>query len=138
MFNTESDPADLLITHDLPYYRVNPDKIAGEPGSGKLLEIAAPARATIISTTSAVTIGGGVASDTLLRRIIIGTALAGTLTITGFQDETGAAKSLVLPIATPAGSYEFGDVLNEKGALTITLSSATDDDDVMVIWVEAQ
>lgn len=119
-------------------YPVTPDKIAGEPGSGKLLEIAAPARATIISTTSAVTINGGIASDTLLRRIIIGTALAGTLTIAGFQDEAGAAKSLVLPIATPAGSYEFGDALNEKGALTLTLSSATDDDRVMVVWVEAQ
>lgn len=119
-------------------YPVTPDKIAGEPGSGQLLEIAAPANVTILSATSAVTINGGVAADTLLRRIIIHTALAGTLTIAGFQDEAASAKSFVFPIGTPAGSYEFGDVLNIKGALTFTLSSATDDDRVMVVWLDAQ
>lgn len=112
-------------------------KTAGEPGSGTLLETSSPSRATIINTTAAITINSGVAGDTLLRKIVIGTALAGTLTITGFQDSTGTAQSLVLPIATPAGSYDFGDALNEKGALTLTLSSATDANRVMAVWVGA-
>ena len=112
-------------------------KIAGEPGSGQLLEVAAPARATIIGATGANVINGGAVSDTLLRRIVIHTALAGTVTIAGFQDEGGNATSFVLPVALPAGSYEFGDILNDKDALSITLSSATDYDRVMVVWVDA-
>lgn len=112
-------------------------KIAGEPGSGQLLEVAAPARATIIGAAGANVINGGAVSDTLLRRIVIHTALAGTVTIAGFQDEGGNATSFVLPVALPAGSYEFGDILNDKAALSITLSSATDYDRVMVVWVDA-
>lgn len=112
-------------------------KMAGEPGSGQLLEVAAPARATLIGAAGANVINGGAVADTLLRRVIFHTALAGTVTIAGFQDEGGNATNYVFPVAMAAGSYEFGDVLNDKAALTVTLSSATDYDKVMIVWVDA-
>lgn len=89
------------------------------------------------SVTTAITIGGSSgANDTLIHRIIIHTALAGTLTIAGFTDSDGAAKSYVFPIATPAGSYEIGGI-NSAGTCQATLSSATDYDRVMIVWSEA-
>lgn len=91
-------------------------------------------RTRILSQTGAITIGGGAANDTYLKGVFIHTALAGTLTIDGFQDDAGAAQSFVVPASTPAGYYEFGGILNDQAALQVTLSSATDADRVMVIY----
>lgn len=89
------------------------------------------------SVTTAITIGSSSgANDTLIHRIIIHTALAGTLTIDGFEDSDGAAKSFVFPVATPAGVYEIG-AINNAGACQATMSSATDYDRIMIIWSEA-
>jgi len=91
--------------------------------------------AVLISGTSAEAIGGSVAAnDTHLRGIFIGTALVGTLTIAGFEDTDAAAASQILPIGTLMGFYDFHDSLNSAGALTMTLSAAGDDNDVMVFW----
>ena len=89
------------------------------------------------SVTTAITIGlSSGANDTLVHRIVIHTALAGTLTIAGFLDSDNAAKSFVFPIGTVAGTYEFG-VINNGGTCQATLSSATDYDRVLIVWSEA-
>jgi hypothetical protein len=90
-------------------------------------------KATIISTTSAVTIGGGVANDTHLIGLVIHTALTGTCAITGFASEAGAATTFTLPAAS-VGDKDFRGALNSAGALTITCSNAADDNLVMVLW----
>jgi hypothetical protein len=92
---------------------------------------------TVISKTTAVTIGGGVASDTILTGLLITAALTGTCVITGFADSDGAAQSITLPAATTAGFKDFGNALNGAGALTITCSNAGDDNLVSAIWVAA-
>ena len=72
-----------------------------------------------------------VGAPAILFGIQINTALAGTLTITGLTNVTGAATNIVLPIATPIGYYECkGAKCNT--ALVCTLSDATDD--VLVLW----
>ena len=91
-------------------------------------------KGTIISATTAVTIGGGVANDTHLMGVMFMVALTGTCVITGFVDGTGAAKSLTFPAATPAGHWDFKGLLNEGGALTVTCSNAAEDDDVLILW----
>lgn len=88
---------------------------------------------TIISVTTAVTIGGGAVDDTYLLGLHIHTALAGTCVISGFADETGAAKPYTLPIGA-VGHIPFYGARNTAGALTVTCSSATDDDRVAVMW----
>jgi hypothetical protein len=92
----------------------------------------------LLTGTSAVAIGGSTAAnDTHLIRIVIHTALAGTVTIAGFEDTAGAAQNFVLPASLAAGSYEFGHALNTKGQLTMQMSSATDNNRVMVITRQA-
>lgn len=92
----------------------------------------------IITTAGPTIIGGSTgANDTLLRGIHIHTALAGTCTIAGFQDQGGSAVNIVLPIGT-VGWIPFYDSINDKGQLTITLSSATDyttNKSVMVVYI---
>ncbi len=91
------------------------------------------ANASIISKTTAVTIGGGVANDTHLMGLMIHTALTGTCAITGFADSDGAAQTYTLP-AGSVGYKDFLGAINSAGALTITCSSASDDNLVMVLW----
>ena len=91
------------------------------------------ANASIISKTTAVTIGGGVASDTHLMGLMIHTALTGTCAITGFADSDGAAQTYTLP-AGSVGYKDFLGAINSAGALTITCSNASDDNLVMVLW----
>ena len=67
----------------------------------------------------------------LLFGIHINTALAGTLTITGLSNVTGAATDIVLPIATAIGYFEFKGAKCDT-ALICTLSDATDG--VLVLW----
>lgn len=111
--------------------------LAGEPGSGKLLETSAPANMTLINGTSAVEINDGQAGTTRLGKIMIAKALVGTLTIGGFQDQANAAQNIVFPIGASPGLYDFHDALADKGALTATLSSTSDNNLVGIIWSEA-
>ena len=90
------------------------------------------ANASIISKTTAVTIGGGVANDTHLMGLMIHTALTGTC-FTGFADSDGAAQTVTLP-AGSVGYKDFLGAINSAGALTITCSNASDDNLVMVLW----
>lgn len=115
--------------------------IAGERNTSSSTNsylIARPeANATILGKTGAITIGGGAVGDTHLIGIRIHTALVGTLTITGFGDSDGVATSYVMPATSPAGEYNFYGAVNNIGALTMTLSSATDyttNKSVMVLW----
>lgn len=91
------------------------------------------ANASIISKTTAVTFCGGVASDCHLMGMLIHTALTGTCAITGFPDTDGAAQTYTLP-AGSVGYKDFLGAINSAGALTITCSSASDDNLVMVLW----
>lgn len=90
--------------------------------------------ASVISKTTAVTIGGGVANDTKLVGLQILAALTGTCVITGFADSDGTAQTITLPAATPAGFVDFKRAKNLAGALTITCSNAGDDNKVCVLW----
>lgn len=91
------------------------------------------ANMSIISKTTAVTIGGGAAGDTHLIGLHISTALTGTCVITGFADSDGTAQSYTLPIGS-VGYKEFKGAINSAGALTITCSTAGDDNFVAVLW----
>ena len=91
------------------------------------------ANASIISKTTAVTIGGGLANDTHLMGLLIHTALTGTCAIAGFADSDGVAQTYTLPIGS-VGYKDFLGAINSAGALTITCSNASDDNLVMVLW----
>jgi len=97
------------------------------------LAVRQEANASIISKTTAVTIGGGVANDTHLMGLMIHTALTGTCAITGFADSDGVAQTYTLP-AGSVGYKDFLGAINSAGALTITCSNASDDNLVMVLW----
>lgn len=88
---------------------------------------------TIVSKTTAVAIGGGAAGDTCLVGIMIHTALTGTCSIAGFEDDAGNAQAYVLP-AGSVGFKDFCGAINSKGALTVTCSNAGDDNLVAVLW----
>ena len=88
----------------------------------------------VISKTTAVTIGGGVAGDTKLRGIYVIAALVGTCAVTGFADSDGTAQTFTLPATTAAGFFNFQGAKNSAGALTVTCSNAADDNDVIVLW----
>jgi len=110
------------------YFIRNPTSAVNAYGDVRM--VGTPA---LLTGTTAVAIGGSTAAnDTHLMRITINTALAGTLTIVGFEDTAGAAQSWVYPIATAAGSIELGHALNTKGQLTMQLSSATDNNRILV------
>lgn len=88
---------------------------------------------SVISKTTAVTIGAGAANDTKLVGIRIITALTGTCVIAGFADSDATAQSITLP-ATSVGDYPFYRAKNSAGALTVTCSNAADDNLVCVFW----
>jgi len=91
------------------------------------------ATATIISQTTATTIGGGVANDTRLVAVHISAALTGTCVIDGFGDHASSAQSFTLPVGS-VGFKDFYGAVNAEGALTFTCSNAADDNLVMVLW----
>jgi len=91
------------------------------------------ANLAVISKTTAATIGGGVANDTYLKRVIVLAALTGTCVIAGFADSDGAAQSFTIPAAF-VGERNFGGAKNSAGALTVTCSNAADDNLVLVEW----
>ena len=88
---------------------------------------------SVISNTTAVTIGAGAASDTKLRAIRILAALTGTCAITGFADSDGTAQTITIPAAS-VGDFDFRGAKNSAGALTVTCSNASDDNLVCVFW----
>lgn len=91
------------------------------------------ANLSVISKTTAATIGGGVANDTYLKRVIVLAALTGTCVFTGFADSDGTAQSFTIPAAF-VGERNFGGARNSAGALTVTCSNVTDDNLVLVEW----
>ena len=96
-----------------------------------------PSNMTIINKT-ALTVLASLANTAVLHGIWIHTALAGTVTVGGFADDAGLAQNFVLPIATPAGLYSFPrGLINSAGALTVQLSSATDQLRVSALWRRA-
>ena len=97
------------------------------------LSVRQEANASIISKTTAVTIGGGVANDTHLMGLLIHTALTGTCVITGFADSDGTAQTYTLPVGS-VGYKDFLGARNSAAALTVTCSNALDDNLVMVLW----
>lgn len=92
------------------------------------------ANLSVISKTTAVTIGSGAVGDTHLIGLVVTAALTGTCVITGFADSDGTAQSITLPVATPAGFKDFRGAVNSAGALTVTCSTAGDDNFVSVLW----
>lgn len=113
------------------------DTIAGErnedsPTSAYLV-VRQECNLSIISKTSAVTIGAGSAGDTHLLGLQIHTALTGTCAITGFADSDGTAQTYTLPVGS-VGFKDFFGAINSAGALTITCSNASDDNLVAVLW----
>jgi hypothetical protein len=89
--------------------------------------------ATVISTTSAVALGGSsTANDRRLHALHIYPALTGTCVVAGFNDGT-SAQSYTFPAAS-TGSFNFYGAVNSAGALTVTCSNAADDNKVIAIW----
>lgn len=88
---------------------------------------------SIISKTTAVTIGAGAANDTHLIGLQIHTALTGTCAIAGFADSDGTAQTYTLPTGS-VGFKDFFGAINSAGALTFTCSNAADDNLVAVLW----
>lgn len=89
---------------------------------------------TVISATSAQTIGGGAAGDTHLMYIRILVALTGTCVVAGFADGAGTAQSFTLPASTAIGDYNFHGAVNTAGAMTVTCSNAAEDNNVLIFW----
>ena len=114
-------------------------QIAGEFNVGNAassyIRAVGRANGTIVNTTSQITIGGGAASDTMLRRVVATKTTAGTISITGFQDQSASAATLVFPAALPAGSYDMGDAVNSAGALKVTLGDTSDVSRVIISWL---
>lgn len=111
--------------------------IAGERGAIPNDRILTQRRNTPTKLTGigAVTIGGGVTSDTVLARVIIEkNATAVTATIAGLVNESGVAKTILLTGSTTDDVVRDVDMLNEGGALTVTASVA---DKVTVLWTAA-
>lgn len=84
--------------------------------------------------TSAQNIGAGGTTPIYLMGVYIHTALAGTLTITGFVDPTGAAASLVIPVGAVGWAIQPGNARRLESGCTMTKSSASDDDKILVDW----
>lgn len=111
--------------------------IAGERLQGSAtnsyLVVRQEATATIITGTTAVTLGGGMPGDTHLMMLHIHTALTGTCVIEGFRDPAGNAETYILPAAT-IGKIDFMGAINDAGALAVTCSNAGDNKKVIAMW----
>lgn len=111
--------------------------LAGERLQGSAtnsyLVVRQEATATIITGTTAVTLGGGMPGDTHLMMLHIHTALTGTCVIEGFRDPAGNAETYILPAAT-IGKIDFMGAINYSGALAVTCSNAGDNKKVIAMW----
>ena len=89
---------------------------------------------TIVEANAAKTLSAN-ANTARLHKVIVHTALAGTLTIAGFLNaaSTPAAANFVLPVGF-VGVYDFGGIINEAGSLIVTPASATDNGRIMIVW----
>lgn len=88
--------------------------------------------ASVISKTTAVAITKA-AGDAYVEGIHITTALTGTCVVAGFADSDGNAQSITFPIGS-VGFKDFYGAVNSAGALTVTCSTAGDDNFVVVLW----
>lgn len=88
---------------------------------------------TVISTTAAVTIGGGATGDTHLMGVQILAPLTGTCTIAGFMESGGAAQTVTIPVASN-GFKDFFGAINSAAPLVVTCANAADDNLVLVLW----
>jgi hypothetical protein len=88
---------------------------------------------TVISTTATVPIGAGAVGDTHLIGLMFTNALAGTCVVAGFADSAGAAQSITFPAGT-VGFRDFYGAINSGAALTVTCSTAGDDNFCCVLW----
>lgn len=127
--NTNTDGANHVADQTIPPGGRNPTS-----STTSYVVIREECNLSVISKTTAVTIGGGVANDTHLMGLQITAALTGTCVITGFADSDGTAQSITFPAATPAGFIDFKGAINSAGALTVTCSNAGDDNLVSVMW----
>lgn len=117
-------------------------KIAGEPGSGTKQKICQSSKAEVINGTSAVTLGTGAPSDSVLLSVtILKNAGPATASIGGFYKHDASnvltAASFVLTGSTTEDkTFSFsGGVANTAGALTITPSVT---DTVIAIYDSVQ
>lgn len=108
---------------------------------GRLQVTRAGGDSRLLTSTSAIQVNagvigtaGGAAGDTaLLTVIIFKNATAATLTVAGFQDESGTARNLVFSgSSTQDTVYELHGIVNGKGAMTLTASIA----DVVLVAVQ--
>ncbi len=90
-------------------------------------------KGAVISKTTACTIGGGQADDTILVGVVVLAALTGTCVITGLVDSDGTAQSITIPAAF-VGTRDFFGMINSAGALTVTCSNAADDNLVVIAY----
>ena len=98
------------------------------------LRVRSDCKCSVISKTTAVTLGRNAAAAADLVGLYITQALTGTCVITGFADSDGTAQSITLPAATVAGFKDFCGAIASAGALTITCSNAADDNVVIALW----
>jgi len=114
----------------------NPNHQAGERG----VDVPATSYLSVVNECqwvtplSATAFTTSAANDACLIGIHILTQLVGTVTVTGFQSSDDVADSILFPIATPINFYPFYGAINTAGALTVTLSSGSDNSDVVVLW----
>lgn len=138
-------PPSLAANRDVPCsidangnIRFTPGTVsAGErnpnSSSNSYLVVRQETNATIISKTTAVTLGGGVANDSHLMGLHILAPLTGTCVVSGFADSDGTAQSFTVPVAA-TGFKDFFGMTNSAGALTITCSNVADDNLVVALW----
>lgn len=92
---------------------------------------------TIVNKQTAVTINGGVKNDTHLFGFNFLHNPVGTVVITGFLDDAGAACTINYPAGTPKGFYSWFGAINDAGPLTVTCSDASDAKFVTVHWASS-
>lgn len=92
----------------------------------------------LLSSTAAQNIGAGGTTPIILGGIFVQTALAGTLTVTGFFDPAGTAVSKIFPVGSVGYLLEFGADLQMDAGCAMTLSVAADSNNgnVVVAWRE--
>lgn len=90
-------------------------------------------KGAVISKTTACTIGGGQADDTILVGVVVLAALTGTCVIAGLVDSDGTAQSITIPVGF-VGTRDFFGMINSGGALTVTCSNAADDNLVVIAY----
>lgn len=144
---TTDSSGDVLSSTNGAAHVTLADAIAGErlPNSATNSYLSVINECNIAMPTGAVAFSTSTANDACLIGVCITTPLQGTVTIGGFEDTSGAAKSIVIPasvLSNPPvasdtyvmGFYNYHGAINTKGALTVTIASGLDTGDVQVLW----